>query len=73
MAYGNSLLECDWRRHPYLDNIVVSDNGRVLSYKSGYWKELKPSEYGFGYLSVGIDAGRSHSCKIHRLVAETYI
>ncbi len=71
MAYGGSLLECDWKKHPDLRDIVVSENGRVFSYRSGKWHELKPSISSSGYLRVGLK--KENSRYIHRLVAETYI
>ena len=71
MSYKDSLLECNWRKHPYHEDVVVSDNGRVLSYKSGKWNELKPSVTSRGYARVTI--GHSDHSSIHRLVAETYI
>lgn len=71
MPYGDSLLGSNWRKHPSIKDILVSDDGRVLSYKSGKWNELKPNNNGLGYLRVGI--GHGNPCYIHRLVAETYI
>lgn len=71
MAYNDSLLECEWKKHPSHNDIAVSDNGRVMSYRRGKWKELKPNNNGSGYLRVGI--GHENPCYIHRLVAETYI
>lgn len=69
--YKSNLLECDWKLHPYLEDIIVSTNGRVMSYKSGKWVELKPNDNGLGYLRVGV--GHGNPCYIHRLVAETYL
>lgn len=65
------LCECDWRPHPKYKDILVSDTGRVLSYKSGKHVELRQSDNGVRYLRVGI--GHGHPCYVHRLVAETYI
>lgn len=71
MPYLDPLTECDWKEHPYESDIVVSTNGRVLSYKSGKQHELKPSDNGRGYLSVSV--GLRNPRYIHDLVAETYI
>lgn len=71
MSYMDSLTECEWREHPFETDIVVSTNGRVLSYKSGKQYELKPSDNGRGYLTVSI--GLRHPKYVHRLVAETFI
>lgn len=61
----------DWKPHPYHDDIIVSEFGDVLSYKSGRWFELKPSNNGTGYIRVGV--GHSNPTYVHILVAETYL
>ena len=66
MPYGDSYAECKWAKHPYIHGIEVSDNGRVISYRSGKLHELKPSDNGRGYYTVWVGY-------IHILVAETYI
>ena len=71
MSYLDPLTECRWEEHPYEMNILVSTNGRVLSYKSGKQYELKPSDNGRGYLTVSI--GARNPRYVHDLVAETYI
>lgn len=71
MSYGDPLFDCDWKKHPLHKDILISNDGRVLSYKSGRWKELRPNDNGLGYLRVGI--GHGNPCYVHRLVAETYI
>lgn len=65
------LHNCDWKIHPRYDNILVSNTGRVLSYKKGKHVELKQSDNGLGYLRVGV--GHGNPQYVHRLVAETYI
>lgn len=61
-----------WKKHPYYKDILVSDDGRVLSHRRGPWKELTPTDNGRGYKTVSM--GRSMPRKyIHRIVAETYI
>ena len=71
MPYLDPLSECTWREHPYERGIIVSDNGRVLSYKSGKEHELKPSDNGRGYLTVSV--GARNPRYVHVLVAETFI
>lgn len=71
MPYGNSWLECDWKAHPFHTDIVVSNNGRVLSYKSGSWRELRPGLSGRGYLTICI--GHDKTVPVHRLVAQTFV
>lgn len=61
----------DWKKHPKINNILVSNEGDILSYKSGQWKELKKNNNGTGYFRVGV--GHSNPLYIHRLVAETYL
>lgn len=65
------LCESDWNAHPKDNDILVSDDGRILSYKKGNHVELKQSNNGCGYLRVGV--GHGNPCYVHRLVAETYI
>lgn len=64
-------FESDWKMHPKYNDILVSDDGRILSYKKQTWNELTPNDNKTGYLRVGI--GHENPCYIHRLVAETYI
>lgn len=71
MPYGDPLTECKWKYHPYFNDIKVSNNGRILSRKSGKWRELKPYSNNRGYLRVSIGHDKHES--IHRLVAETFI
>lgn len=68
---SDSVYTCDWRSNPNYPDIVISDTGRVMSYKRGKWTELKPNNNGCGYYRVGI--GHENPCYIHRLVAETYV
>ena len=52
----------------------VSNYGRVRSLKFGKEKILKPSRDTDGYLFVGIRKnGHRKICRVHRLVAETFI
>lgn len=63
--------ESDWKAYPKDQDIIVSDDGRVLSYKRGKYVELKESDNGCGYYRVGV--GHSNPTYVHRLVAETFI
>ena len=60
----------EWRPYPKDPDIMVSDDGLAVSYKSGKMYKLKecPSN---GYLRVAI--GHENPIGIHRLVAETFI
>ena len=52
----------------------VSDKGRVRSLKSGKERILKPGSDKDGYLQVGLyKNGEKKMCKVHRLVAQTFI
>ena len=66
-----NIWELDWRSHPSIKDIAVSNEGDILSYKSGKWHELKHYQTERGYLQVGV--GHSNPKTIHRLVAETYV
>ena len=65
------IHEMNWKKHPKINDILISDEGDILSYKSGKWKELKKCDNGKGYLRVGV--GHSNPLYIHRLVAESYL
>lgn len=65
------LAECEWRPYPKDPDIMVSDDGRVVSYKSGKYYKLKNIPDRNGYLKVAI--GHENPVRIHRLVAETFI
>lgn len=47
-------MKLEWREYPYDSDIMVSNTGRVLSYKSGKCHELTPSDNGRGYLTVSL-------------------
>lgn len=70
---GHKLIfEQDWKPWPKDPRILVSDEGDVLSYRSGSWKRLKQTDGG-RYLTVGINNPTGKSYLVHRLVAETWI
>ena len=61
LAFGNGKYE-------------ISNYGRVKSFQRGKVKILKPSLHNCGYLYVELyEKGKCKKCKIHRLVAETFI
>lgn len=68
---GKPMYECDWKRYPKDPDITVSDDGRILSYKRGEFRDLKPNDNGCGYLRVGV--GHGNPIYVHRIVAETFI
>jgi DNA-binding CsgD family transcriptional regulator len=61
------------REHPYYKNILVSEDGHVYSNNSGRFLKSRVCENGYSYVSVYLGNGKSKSCRVHRLVAETYI
>ena len=75
-------MEEQWKTAIY-DGIVyeelykVSNLGRILSLNyrnTGKPKLRKPSDNGDGYLKVNLSKnGESKTCKVHRLVAETFL
>lgn len=70
-----------WRTAIYkgetYENYQVSNFGRILSLNynhTGKSKLLKPGDDGHGYLQVDFfKDGKRKSCKVHRLVAETFL
>lgn len=62
------------KEHPYFKNFFVTEDGQVISGKSG--KILKQYTNEFGYAVVGVKDpvdGKWKRRRVHRLVAETYI
>jgi hypothetical protein len=66
-----SRFICDWALHPFYSDILVSNTGIIMSYKRGYWYELKQSDNGCGYLRVGV--GHENPQYVHLLVAQTFL
>ena len=61
-----------WKKIKGYDNYLVSDRGRVFSYKRRIF--LKPGKDGGGYFYVDLcKNGIRKKHKIHRLVANTFI
>ena len=68
---GDSMKE-QWREIENYEDYLISDQGRVFSYKRSIF--LKPANNGSGYLFVVLHKngiGKSHT--IHRLVATAFI
>ena len=58
----------------YEGHYQVSNKGRVKSFKQGKERILKPSNNGWGYLSVQLfKNGEMKMCKVHRLVAKAFL
>lgn len=53
----------------------ISTYGRIISYKSGQWKELRPYKDKItGYYKICLMSnGKTYTKAIHRLVAETFL
>lgn len=70
-----------WRTPIYkgiiYENFKVSNLGRILSLnyrRTGRAELMTPCEDKDGYLQVGLSKnGKSDTCKVHRLVAETFL
>ena len=68
---GDSMKE-QWREIENYEDYVISDQGRVFSYKRSIF--LKPAKDGGGYLFVILSKnGVCKSHRIHRLVALAFI
>lgn len=65
------IWEDDWAQSKNDKDVLVSDSGRIMSYKRGHWNELKQSDNGCGYLRVGV--GHGNPQYVHRLVAEVFV
>ena len=63
-----------WKKHPYYENIEVSNLGRVIEKIGDYFIEKKINKNNKGYLwvTIGKDPNKKQ-VKVHRLVAETWI
>lgn len=74
-APWNDFVDWDhWKHWPGDEEILVSDYGEVMSYKSRWGKNLtlmQPSLSNSGYLIVAISGTGVQT--VHRLVAETWI
>lgn len=65
------MTEEVWKFHPVYKFLKVSNTGRVMSNKSGKWRELISRGRRSRYSQVG--AGHSNPVYVHKLVAETFI
>lgn len=61
----------------HMEGYFITEDGRVLSNKSGTIKELKQSEDTKGYMRISLNPrglkGKKVNARIHNLVAEAYI
>lgn len=76
--FGITGITCDWKEHPFLRNVLVSDNGMVARMYKGHLYVCNQHVNNSGYLAVSIsDISNSNNRGpyrlVHRLVAETYI
>ena len=65
------LEERIWKQYPKDENILVSNDGLVLSNKRGDYRPLKQCPSNNGYFRTAI--GHANPVWTHRLVAETFI
>lgn len=65
------MYQDDWEPVKGFPDYIVSDSGRVMSYKWERWHEIFPFCSQKGYLYTNL--GRSKRQSIHKLVAEAFI
>lgn len=70
--------ECEWKEHPWRNNVYVSDTGIIAKNVHGRIIIKRQNLINSGYLVVSVgDLGTitslNHNVLVHRLVAETYI
>lgn len=70
--------ECEWREHPYITNLYVSDVGMVAKTTRGKLYIKRQHETNSGYLvvsagDIGVNTSYNSNRLVHRLVAETFI
>lgn len=65
----------EWRRVPDFPRYYVSSTGRVVSYRRGNRRELRPSVNAYGYKVVGLTNAAHNSPKlfVHRLVLTAFV
>lgn len=76
--YSLTGVECEWREHPYIHNVYVSNAGLVAKNKRGNVMTIQQHMQNSGYLVVSVDDYRTRNTKssnrlVHRLVAETFV
>lgn len=64
------LFGCIWKTHPIFTDVIISDDGRALSFRNGKWEELRASPGARGYRTSYVE-GKNRP--LHILVAETFV
>lgn len=60
-------------QHPEFRDYLIFDDGKVVSLRSGKWKELKSGKSSNGYLQVVLSKDKKQFTKsVHRLVMEVF-
>lgn len=71
---STSILREEWRPVQGFEKYEVSNYGRVGSWRSGYWRILKPNGGPDRYFNVKLRRdNRTFTFEIHRLVLETFV
>lgn len=61
------------KEHPYIPELWVGDNGEVLFPSDGTLQTYATSLDRYGYERLNVTRkGKSYSCRVHRLVLETW-
>ena len=76
--YEKTGVVCEWREHPYIDNLYISELGDVAKNQRGRIILTEQHEINSGYLVASVfekNKSNSKNCNatVHRLVAETFI
>jgi hypothetical protein len=71
-------FHCEWRDHPYIPDLYVSDAGLIVKNKNGKLVYCKWHKNNNGYWVVSVDDYRNRKSKnsnhlVQRIVAETFI
>lgn len=61
---------CEWRRHPYIRNVYVSDTASIVTEHFGVMTLTKQYMNNSGYL---VTPCHGHNQLVHRLVAECFV
>lgn len=62
-----------WAFHPNYENIEVSSEGKVRNCNTNHLYSIRKNQDGYSNVSIiPTGHGRSKSCLVHRLVAETF-
>lgn len=67
------MINYNTRQVQNAPNYFVTDCGKVFSYASGFYKQLKPwKNHGYPYVHI-VQAGTRLKKSVHRMVAETFL